>query len=83
MNIRLLPYFIFLLALLVPKDVHAQTLDLSVSPPIFQIELTPPANVNTEQELTVENTGDEPLVGSTDPKSIEVLEMVKRKGIIE
>ena len=62
MKIRYVPFLILLLALLFPKMAHAQTLDLSVSPPIFQIELTPPANVNTEQELTVENTGDEPLV---------------------
>lgn len=58
--------FIFLLLLisyfLPPASVKAQSLDLQVSPPIFQIELTPPANINTEQELTVENTGNEPLV---------------------
>lgn len=44
------------------SKVDAQNLDLSVSPPIFQIELTPPANVKAEEELTIENTGDEPLV---------------------
>ena len=42
--------------------VSAQGIDLSVSPPIFQIELLPPANAKAEQQLTVENTGSEPLV---------------------
>lgn len=50
----------YLLAL--GSEVKAQSLDLSVSPPIFQVELTPPANAKAEQELTVENTGSEPLI---------------------
>ena len=52
----------FILSMLYSSSVHAQALDLSVSPPIFQIEVTPPATVLAKDDLTVENTGDQPLV---------------------
>lgn len=44
---------------LLPHKTHAATFDLSVSPPIFQIEITPPAVADVNQQITLENTGDD------------------------
>jgi hypothetical protein len=42
-------------------QVEASSFDLSVSPSIFQIELTPPAVADVKETLTLENNSDEPL----------------------
>lgn len=63
-NCKLKTIFLALLAtcyLLPATQVGAASFDLSVSPPIFQIELTPPAAVRAQKTLTLENTGDDPL----------------------
>jgi hypothetical protein len=39
----------------------ASNFDLSVSPQIFQIELTPPAAATAKQTVTLENSGNDPL----------------------
>lgn len=44
-----------------PKNVEAVGFDLSVSPGIFQIELTPPAVAKAEKTILLENTGDDAL----------------------
>lgn len=53
----LLPFTFSLLS----SQVHAQGLDLSVAPAIFQIELTPPADVAVSQNLTLQNNSDDPV----------------------
>lgn len=56
----LLATIIFLsLAFLLPPKSHAETFDLSVSPPIFQIEITPPAVADVNQQIILENTGND------------------------
>jgi len=44
-----------------PASARASSFDLSVSPSILQIELTPPAVANVKETITLENNGDEPL----------------------
>lgn len=39
----------------------ASSFDLSVSPSIFQADLTPPSNAQVKEQLVLENKGDEPL----------------------
>lgn len=56
--------FLFLLStcyFLHSTKVEAASFDLSVSPSIFQIELTPPAVADVKETLTLENNSDEPL----------------------
>ncbi len=47
--------------LLLAPNANAAGFDLSVSPPIFQAELTPPSNAQVKEQLILENSGDEPL----------------------
>lgn len=47
--------------LLLAPNASAAGFDLSVSPPIFQAELTPPSNAQIKEQLVLENTGDEAL----------------------
>jgi hypothetical protein len=44
-----------------PPHIDAANFDLSITPQIFQIELTPPATATTKQTVTLENSSDEPL----------------------
>lgn len=44
-----------------PTKSFASSFDLSISPQIFQIELTPPAAATAKQTVTLENSGDDPL----------------------
>ncbi|MEK7605579.1 MAG: hypothetical protein AAB478_03600 [Patescibacteria group bacterium] len=63
--IKKISIIFFLISYLLPLTSHqveAAGFDLSVSPPIFQIELTPPAAVKAQKTLTLENTGDDPLL---------------------
>lgn len=39
----------------------AEGFDLSISPSIFQADLTPPSNAQVKEQLVLENKGDEPL----------------------
>lgn len=48
-------------SILYTPGVKASSFDLSVSPSIFQIDLTPPAVADVKESLTLENNGDEPL----------------------
>jgi len=50
-----------LFCILYSSQANAAGFDLSVSPPIFQAELTPPSNAQVKEQLILENTGDEPL----------------------
>lgn len=43
------------------SQASAASFDLSVSPSIFQIELSPPAVADVKETLTLENNSDEPL----------------------
>ena len=52
---------LFALCSLLWSKVEASTFDLSISPSIFQIELTPPAAVDAKETLVLENSSDEPL----------------------
>lgn len=42
-------------------QVHAQALDLSVAPPIFEVELTPPAVASAKETIVLTNNSDNTL----------------------
>lgn len=48
-------------SLATPQGALASSFDLAVSPPIFQIELTPPAVVDVKEQIILENTGENSL----------------------
>lgn len=59
---KLLPVaLIFALYVLNSTKVEASSFDLSVSPQIFQIQLTPPAVATANQTILLENKSDSPL----------------------
>ncbi len=58
MKLKVLP-FIFLLILIPHRFAFAQGTSLGIYPPIFQVNTTPPAQV--EAPLTIQNRGDDPI----------------------
>ncbi len=53
--------FSFVYSLVYTPHATAANFDLSVSPQIFQVELTPPAAATAKQTLTLENASNDPL----------------------
>lgn len=50
-----------LFCILYTPQIKANSFDLSVSPQIFQVDLTPPAVATAKQTITLENNSDNPL----------------------
>ncbi|MBI5044690.1 MAG: hypothetical protein HZC02_02085 [Candidatus Levybacteria bacterium] len=48
-----------LFCILSTNQIDAASFELSVSPPIFEIELTPPAVADVNEQIILENTGDD------------------------
>lgn len=62
MKIKIFILFILITLYLIPSTTtQAASFDLSVSPPIFQVELKPPAVADVKEQITLENTGDDPM----------------------
>lgn len=61
MHKKILALILFLVYLFPQTSVQAQGIDLSVSPPIFEIELTPPAKAEVEETIVLTNNGDSQL----------------------
>lgn len=58
---RLFLTIVILTIILFPKEISAQGLDLSVAPPVFEIELKPPAQAKINETITLTNHSSEAL----------------------